>query len=114
MTYEEACDLVGHAALPLLDRESRERLIDTVIPLSKNGTKSISPFLAKLCRDQFDLGSMTYEEACGLLGFGEPPELGPESRRRLIRTTGEITDNGQKPIDPKLANLYRNQIEEFY
>ena len=54
MTYEEACRLLGYAALPLLMAVSREILIETAIQLSENGTKPIDPGMANLCRNQIE------------------------------------------------------------
>ena len=54
MTYEEACRLLGYVALPLLERESRELVVETAIQLSENGTKPIDPGMANLCRNQIE------------------------------------------------------------
>ena len=56
---------------------------------------------------------MTYEEACKLLGYTALPLLTAESRRIVIITAIRLSENGTKPIDSGMANLCRNQIEEF-
>ena len=57
--------------------------------------------------------NMTYEKACKLLGYAALPLLMAVSRETLIETAIRLSENGTKPIDPGMANLCRNQIEEF-
>ena len=56
---------------------------------------------------------MTYAEACRLLGFIALPLLDKSSRRLVVELVVEIIENGIKPVDPVLANVYREQIVEF-
>jgi hypothetical protein len=56
---------------------------------------------------------MTYEEACRLLGYVALPLLMAESREIVIETAIRLSENGTKPIDPGMAHLCQNQIEEF-
>jgi len=57
--------------------------------------------------------NMTYERACRLLGYLALPLLMAESREILIETAIRLSENGAKPIDPGMAHLCRNQIEEL-
>jgi hypothetical protein len=111
--YAEACRLVGFVTLPLLERESREDLIDLVGWASNRVTAAVPPENAKRLRDEFEPTLMTYAEACALLGFHQPPDLEPDSRRLVLRFVKEQTENGKRAIDPRLANMYRQEIEEF-
>jgi len=54
MTYEEACRLLGYAALPLLDRQSREWVVSWVQEKTENGDKPLSPQQANVARAQID------------------------------------------------------------
>ncbi|MBN1630282.1 MAG: hypothetical protein JW990_10990 [Thermoleophilia bacterium] len=56
---------------------------------------------------------MTYEEACRLLGYEEPPDLSEFTRKVIVETALEQSEGGTKPIDESMANLCRAQIEEF-
>jgi hypothetical protein len=58
--------------------------------------------------------NLTYEEACKLLGYAALPLLEKRSRERVTKLTTRITKNGEKPVAPILANVYRDQIAEFY
>ena len=50
MTYAEACELLGYAALPLLDRESRELVVSWVREKTEDGTKPLTPQQANVAR----------------------------------------------------------------
>ena len=54
ITYEQACALLGYAALPLLGRESRELLVSWVQEETKSGTEPPTPEKASLARDQIE------------------------------------------------------------
>jgi len=54
MTFEEACKLLGYAALPLLDRESRELVVCWVQEETENGDKPLTPQQANVARAQID------------------------------------------------------------
>ena len=54
MTYEKACKLLGYAALPLLDRESREWIVSWVREETENGAKPLTPQQANVARAQID------------------------------------------------------------
>lgn len=54
MTYTEACRLLGYAALPLLDRESRELVVSWVREKTEDGTKPLTPQQANVARAQID------------------------------------------------------------
>jgi hypothetical protein len=54
MTYEEACKLLGYAALPRLDRESLELVVSWVEETTENGTKPLTPQQANVARAQID------------------------------------------------------------
>ncbi len=56
---------------------------------------------------------MTYEYACRLLGYEQVPNLSSFTRKVIINTAMELSENGTKPITPQMANLCRAQIEEF-
>lgn len=55
MTYAEACRLLGYAALPLLDPESRELVVSWVREKTEDGTKPLlTPQQANVARAQID------------------------------------------------------------
>ena len=54
MTFEEACKLLGYAALPLLDRESRELVVCWVQEETENGDKPLTPQQANVARAQIE------------------------------------------------------------
>ena len=59
-------------------------------------------------------GRMTFEKACKLLGYAKPQEwMSKETRRSVIRLAFDLSDNGLTPIDPRTANLCRDQIDMF-
>ncbi len=113
MTYAEACALLGYATPPLLSREDRRELVERVVGASEQGTRSIPPETAKELRDEYEPSHMTYEDACALLGFDHPPDLDAWSRDLVLRFVKVKSENGRCSIDPRLATLYRAEIEEF-
>ncbi|MBN1458224.1 MAG: hypothetical protein JXA57_01725 [Armatimonadetes bacterium] len=54
MTYGKACKLLGYAALPLLDRESRELVVSWVQEKTENGDQPLTPQQANVARAQID------------------------------------------------------------
>ena len=56
---------------------------------------------------------MSYTEATKLLGWSVPPAFGKQTKQDIIEAAIELSANGTKPIDPKVANRWRAEIEMF-
>lgn len=57
--------------------------------------------------------TMSFEEACNLLGYDKPPILDKESQSWVIEWVEEETKDGTKPLTIQQANVARAQIDEF-
>ena len=56
---------------------------------------------------------MSYTEATKLLGWSVPPVFGEQTKQDIIDAAIELSENGTKPIDTQVANLWRAQLDEF-